>query len=176
MQKTYLNTLKNQNQNTKRIKEMKKEELNEIRQKYLRLFNKTEIPRGYTSTKLLKYINDFENKEKESKRVEDFFNDELGIELPEVLKNASINKSTMSNYFTPKQIDMFPFDEVDNPYYKSSPPMKLYLITDVAEVAIKNKITPKEIKEVKENKDKLQEEKFKALNIAMERVRIILMS
>lgn len=155
---------------------MKKEELNEIRQKYLRLFNKTEIPRGYTSTKLLKYINDFENKEKESKRVEDFFNDELGIELPEVLKNASINKSTMSNYFTPKQIDMFPFDEVDNPYYKSSPPMKLYLITDVAEVAIKNKITPKEIKEVKENKDKLQEEKFKALNIAMERVRIILMS
>lgn len=155
---------------------MKKEELNEIRKKYLKLFNKTEMPKGYTSAKLLKYIEDFENREKESKRVEDFFNDELGIELPDVLKNASINKSTMSNYFAVKQIDVFPCDEVDNPHYKSAPPMKLYLITDVAEVAIKNKIIPKEIKEVKENKDKLQENKFKSLNSVMEKIRIILMS
>ena len=57
------------------------------------------------------------------------------------LKGLTVTKSTLKKIYglKPKQIELLNFIEVENPYYKCSPPMKLYLIGEAEYILNKGK-------------------------------------
>lgn len=71
-----------------------------------------------------------------------------GLSFDEAFKllsiNKSITKSTMLLFFPKNVVERFGYDEVENPYYKSASPMKLYdiqfVITKIIELDLPIKI------------------------------------
>lgn len=71
-----------------------------------------------------------------------------GLSFDEAFKllsiNKSITKSTMLLFFPKDVVERFGYDEVENPHYKSSSPMKLYdiqfVITKIIELNLPIKI------------------------------------
>lgn len=124
----------------------------EVKQRYIELFKIKRFKKSNSIEMMIAKIKEKEAKDK-AKILEDEYNDKVrniyikifGSSLYYYKFDYFFTKSILARYFKPKQIDLFYYTYVKNPYYSSGPEMRIYSLSDIVKVCYEEKIKPREV-------------------------------